>query len=128
MITAECFFPADENGTIYLSVTRIHLGDFHTAFIEHNPDGSVSGLRLCTFDTPMPQQHYLVGPARLVFTNDSQEEFIEEFDPFPSTGSMDMPSKCPVCSGKVQLLGEDKALCLDCEWDNLEARKRHGQR
>ena len=98
MITAECFFPADENGTIYLSVTRIHLGDFHTAFIEHNPDGSVSGLRLCTFDTPMPQQHYLVGPARLVFTNDSQEEFIEEFDPFPSTGSMDMPSKCPVCS------------------------------
>ena len=126
MIIAESFFPADENGTIYLSVTRIHLGEFHTAVIEHNPDGSVSGLRLCTFDTPMPRQHSLMGPARLVFTLDPQEDFIEEFDPFPSTGSMDMLSKCPACRGKVQSLGEDEVFCLNCEWDNLEARKRHG--
>ncbi len=37
-------------------------------------------------------------------------------------------SKCPVCRGKVQLLSEQKAFCLDCGWDNLEASKRHGQR
>ncbi len=35
---------------------------------------------------------------------------------------------CPKCGGKVQSIGKGSNFCLDCDWDNLEAKKGHGQR